>query len=383
MLFRTRRSLVVSLATLAILSASCGKDVESSNSELQTVIGRGGAFFDKRVQFINALLDPVGGNVCVYFAEYETGLVPKFEDRQSLTPEQSAFLSRVERESVPVTLYPVSIADLEYNLAMKDTERKLRGIISVPVGLSLAYLGLLPMFIAVAWTGSAAALLHPFILPYLTGALGGFGILNQATRDLSYRNQGIRVDNAVFNKGGSPRRANLGVTMAFVNSAQSLPPASLTMCPRNLTSDAVQPYALDLQNKYLSLKDKDRSSLASTALNQLRQSKGCHFSANNGNETTVYHAEQNDADGKMLHLSIYKIGANQSMSRIAGEDMKLQLSSDAGSGAKYISDSGNGSIAIWLSEMPNGSAVGAKLAHKLVSGEYADHRSFVSGTCNL
>ncbi|NBX18564.1 MAG: hypothetical protein EBR09_14505 [Proteobacteria bacterium] len=383
MLFHHRSAIAFTFSFLAISAASCGPAAKTEDSKTQTVVGRGGVLFDSRIQIVNALTDAIEGSACIYLAEYESSFVPKLDYSQPLTQEQTEFLQRVELDSQPVNKHPVSILALDESLSQKDAERKLRGIISVPVGLSITYFGLLPLFIAVAWTGSAAALLHPVMLPYFAGTFGGLGILNQASRDLSNRNQGIRVDNAAFTNASPARIANLGVTMAFVNSARNLTPSSGRLCPRNLTAESVQPFANDIQQKFSAISDGDRAELSANALKALRNSGGCHFSAKSGNETIVYHAVRKGAEDKILNLTVYKIEHNKTLSKVAQSDMNLQLGSDGESGMKFISESHLGSMAVWVSPQSDGTPAHAKISHKLPSGEYADNRPFIEGTCKL
>ena len=51
----SRASAALSVTLLSTVIASCGAETKT-DSKLNTVVGRGGALFDKRVQVINALL---------------------------------------------------------------------------------------------------------------------------------------------------------------------------------------------------------------------------------------------------------------------------------------------------------------------------------------
>lgn len=373
----------LSFSLLSLFLASCGSK-SSTDAELNTIVGRGGAFFDRRVQVINALPNLANGTACVYVSEFDKSKAPLFSSESALSNEQRDFLLKAERDARPITLYPVSIADLDRGLAQKDVERRSRGILLIPTGIVTAYLGFLPLAIGVAWSGSFGAVFsNPLAYPYVLGVLGGFGLVNQAMRDLNSKNYGLRLSDAAVNSSAAPSRSNLGVTIAFTNVAKSLPAASNQACPANLTAEAVQPFFQSMMNDYKSLSDSDRSKAQSDALAQLKNTDGCHFLADLGEDKLVYQANPSASDASTVRLQTFKLNAALGAQLLSDEELKLQLKSDAGAGSKYISDNERGSIAIWLSQESNGKVVAAKLAHKLPSGAYVGNQAQLSGTCKL
>jgi hypothetical protein len=372
---------LTSLSTILLLSA-CGHDSTPHESEVKTIVGNGGAFFDKRVQIINSINNPLNNTTCIYISQFKSNEVPHFDSKEPLTQEQSAFLANVEKSSRPVTPYPISIAELEQSLSQKDSLRLLRGIISIPLGLVAAYAGFGLPFAFSAFSGSALYFFHPLAWPFLAGGTGGLFSLNQATRDLNPKNYGIRAEDMQHRNGLPPKSVNLGVTLAITNAAKSLKSVSQTACPRDLTATEMQPFALRVQSDYLQLNEDEKTVIANNSLKKLRNSSGCHFSARNGNERIVYHAQVGEQKD-VLTLAAYVVVEKKSLDLLFEQNLTLQLSSDSGQGRKYVSDSKEGSIAIWTSQKDERTVGEAKLSHKLSSGAYAGNRPFVSGTCRL
>jgi len=377
-----RNPAALSFSLLSLFLASCGSK-SSTDAELNTIVGRGGAFFDRRVQVINALPNLANGTACVYVSEFDKSKAPLFSGESALSKDQRDFLLKAERDARPLTLYPVSIADLDRGLAQKDVVRGLRGLLLIPTGIVTAYHGLVALGFSASEFGLGAFFSNPMTYPFLFGMLGGFGLLNQATRDLNPKNYGLRLSNATVNSSAAPSRSNLGVTIAFQNVAKSLPAASNQACPANLTAEAVQPFFQTVMNDYRSLSDSDLSKIRSDALAQLKNTDGCHFLADLGEDKLVYQATPSASDASTVRLQTFKLNAALGAQLLADEELKLQLKSDTGAGRKYISDNERGSIAIWLSQESNGKVVAAKLAHKLPSGAYVGNQTQLSGTCKL
>jgi len=372
----------LSLLCLAFLFSGCGAHSAQSESQVQTIVGSGGAFFDKRVQIINSINNPLNNTTCIYMSQFKRNEVPYFDSKEPLTQDQSAFLANVEKSSRPITPYPISITELEQSLSQKDSLRLLRGLISIPLGLVAAYAGFGIPFAFSAFAGSSLYFFHPLVLPYLAGGVGGLFSLNQATRDLNPKNFGVSADDMQHRNGLPPKSVNLGVTLAIANAAKSLKGVSSIACPLDLTATEMQPFALRVQSDYLQLNENEKTEIAKNALTKLRNSSGCHFLARSNNESFIYHAvlgEQKD----QLTLSAYRVIERKFLDLIFEQDLSLQLSSDSGQGRKYVSDSKEGSIAIWTSQQDERTAGEAKLSHKLSSGAYAGNRPFVSGTCRL
>lgn len=376
-------SFALTLSLFASIVVSCGKN-DSIESEVATVVGRGGAFFDRRVQVLNALPNLVNGTTCLYISEYDKSKAPLFSGEVSPTAQQQEFLRQAERDARPVAPYPVSIADLDRGLAQKDVERRTRGILLIPTGIATANFGFGIVALGIAWSGNAlSVLVNPFSWPYIVGGIGGIGLISQATRDLNSKNYGLRSNDAVAHSSASPARSNLGVTLAYINVSKSLPAASNIPCPSNLTSESVSPYVQSIQEQYNALTDSERSTASNKALAQLMNSNGCHFVATVDDEKLVYHAQQLGPDSNAMQLQTYRIKPNVGLQLLSDEEMKLQMKSDSTSGSKYIVDNERGSIAIWVSEPSKEKLVSAKLAHKVPSGAYLGGKSQLSGTCKI
>jgi hypothetical protein len=388
----SRQLLSLVLPSISFVLVSCGGKTES-NSEINTVVGRGGAFFDRRVQVINALPDATGQNACLYVSEFKRNEAAVFSGTRPLNQEQKDFLQRAERESKPVTLYPVSIADLDRELSEKENLRRLRGGLIVPLGIGASVIGfgivgaaLAPLCPGCFWGGMTIGqvLTNPAALGFLGWGLGGLGLLSQASRDLNSKNKGVRVEQAFANSSSSPASTNLGVTIAFVNAAKLLPAASKNACPADLTAGSVKPYFESLAHAYASKSDFERSRNSEDALAQLKNSSGCFFSADTGNEKLIYKVLPIDNAQSTLNVQTYSVKADAGTELIADEELKLQLSSDAGAGRKYIADNQRGSLALWIESSGGKSeAVEARLSHKFPNGEYAGGRTQLSGQCRL
>lgn len=379
----SRTSVVLSFSLLSVALVSCGSR-QSSESETKTVVGRGGALFDKRVQVINALPNLLEGTTCLYISQYDKSKVPLFSGKEALNSGQKEFLKQAERDARPVTSYPVSMAELDRGLAQKDVERRMRGILLIPTGIFSAYFGFGILAVAAEWSGLGLGIFaNPLAFPFLLAGVGGIGLINQATRDLNSKNNGLRVVDATANSTSAPSSANLGVTLAYINVAKSLPAASNQPCPSNLTSESLQPYFNSIQEQYNALSESERSARANDALAGLINSEGCHFSASVGDEKLVYQAIPMRADSSSVRLQTYQLKPSKGMQLISDEELSLQMKSDAKVGSKYIVDNERGSIAIWLSSESNGKPVAAKLAHKLPSGEYVGNQTHIEGSCKL
>lgn len=384
MIKTSRRIDVASLSLLMVTLTSCGFRSDNDSSP-NTVVGRGGVLFDNRVQVLNALPNLADGTTCLYLSEFDKTNSPVFGTGDALTSEQQNFLEKAEAAARPVTNYPVSIDLLDRGLAAKDATRAIRGLLLVPAGLVAAYLGFVPLALAVFLSGATVGTVLSAwqAYPFIAGMLGGFGLLNQTTRDLKPRNFGLRLHDAILNNSETPSRANLGVTQAFINVAKSLPPASQLSCPENLTAQHVKPYFNNISEQYNNLSDFDRSDAAQAALTKVKNERGCHFSAVSGDSRLVYSAFPLNADVPSLLLQTYVLKQGIGAQLIAEERLSLQMKSDAGQGSKFVADNERGSIALWITGEAEAKPVTAKLAHKLQSGEYIANQPSIEGTCNL
>ncbi|MEN9810681.1 MAG: hypothetical protein RLZZ488_2248 [Pseudomonadota bacterium] len=379
----SRQSAVLSVSLLSAALVSCGSK-STSESETKTVVGRGGALFDKRVQVINALPNLLEGTTCLYVSQHDKSKAPLFSGKDALSSDQQQFLRQAERDARPVTSYPVSMVELDRGLAQKDVERRMRGILLIPTGIFSAYFGFGILAVAAEWSGLGLGIFaNPLAYPYLIAGIGGISLINQATRDLSSKNNGLRVVDATANSSAAPSSANLGVTLAYMNVAKSLPAASQRPCPNNLTAESLQPYVQSIQQQYNALSKTERSARSNDAMATLKNLEGCHFSARVGDEQLVYQATPVGTESSTIRLQTYQVKPNVGMQLISDEELKLQMKSDADAGSKYISDNERGSIAIWFSSVSNGKPTAAKLAHKLASGEYVGKQTHIDGSCKL
>ena len=382
----------VSFLGLSTAVSACGSN-PSSDSEMKTVVGRGGAFFDRRVQVINALPDPLSQTTCLYLSEFRNDQARALQGSGSMTQEQRDFLALAEREAKPVTLYPVSIAALDYGLSEKETLRRLRGALSVPLGIASSFLGfgivaaaMSPLCPGCFWGGMTLGqvLTNPLGLSFLGMGLGGFGLLGQAARDLNPRNQGIGVQDALADSSVDATQSNLGVTLAFVHVAQALPAASKTSCPANLAAESLQPYFESLIERHGAMSDVARQKLSSSAETQLKSSQGCYFSIDSGLEKIVYRATSLNQNNEAYRVQTYSVKGVRAAELISDEELILQMSSDGDSGRKYIADNERGSMALWISERSViGKTLSAKLAHKMSNGQFASGKAQITGQCQL
>lgn len=388
----TRQLVNLTLPLSCFVLISCGT-ANTSNSEINTVVGRGGAFFDRRVQVINALPDATGQNACLYLSEFKKNEAAVFSGTGPLNQEQKDFLQRAERESKPVTLYPVSIAELDLGLSEKESLRRLRGGLIIPLGVGASVFGfgivgaaLAPLCPGCFWGGMTIGqvLTNPVALGFLGWGLGGLGLLSQASRDLNSKNKGVRLENAFADASASPASTNLGVTLAFTNVAKSLPAASKDACPADLTAGSVKPYFESYNQYFTTASDEVRSANSANALAQLKNSSGCYFSAESGGEMLIYKVLPLDNAQTTLQVRTYAVKGTAAAELIADEELKLQLDSDAGTGRKYVADNSRGSLALWIkARSSNSQPAEAKLAHKLTNGSYAGGRGQLVGQCRM
>lgn len=393
------------LAGLGVLSSCGSHQKRSSDSDLQTVVGRGGAFWDQRVQFINAIPNPKDDTTCLYLTEYNQKTAPKFDSNAPLNQEQLDFLDRVQRESTPLTLYPVSTSALDAGLAKKENQRRIRGGFNNALGAMTAFFGFSATVLvftaltgpvvpgaAVAYYGGMTATqalgamfsfngIGAYTYSYLSGAAGGIGLLSQASRDFSPKNYDVRVNNAASGLSAT----NLNVTIAFADVAKALPAASRFACPKNMSPEAVNPFLSEVQKQMGEFTHQDFVKVGTDAKNRSAAADGCTFTADIRGERLNYSATPRlTASGKRaLDVDIYVLEKNGAM-RLLGEIiLNEQMSSDAGAGTKFASDSEIGSMAIWINASKNNEVSPAKIAHKLPSGEYLGNVRQIEGTCKL
>jgi hypothetical protein len=222
---------------------------------------------------------------------------------------------------------------------------------------------------------------NPLTYPFWGMGLGGLGLLSQASRDLNGKNYGVRTGDAALGTSQAPASTNLGVTLAFANVAQGLPPAAQDACPANLTADALRPYFSSAFEFQASLSEAERERRSESALEKLKSSKGCFFAAEDSGEKWIYQAHPLENGARTLRLQSYRVRPDVGAQLVADEDLVLQLSSDAGLGRKYVADNERGSIAIWLSSVEEGAGLRAHLAHRFPSGSYAGGQAQVPGRC--
>jgi len=382
---------VVALLFMSLGIFSCGTK-SADESHTNTIVGRGGAFFDRRVQVINALPNTLDRTTCLYLSEYRSKDVPKFSKDSALNAEQTAFLQKAEREAKPMTPYPVSVDALDKGLAEKEILRRLRGGILIPLGVGAGFIGFGVIAVALAplcptcfWGGMTIGqvLTNPFAQPFIGLGLGGLGLLDQASRDLASKNKDVRSDDAVADATKQPENTNLGVTLAFMNLAQSLPAASSQRCPANLTKEEVIPFAQIAVERFVALRESDQLKKVEDAKQALETAQGCHFSVAVDDGKIIYQAVPLSHDLSSIRLQTYSIRRAAGARLIADEELKLQLKSDAGGFRKYIAENDRGSIALWISPVDNGGSAAAKLSHRLPSGEYAGQQSQIGGKCRL
>lgn len=391
-----------SLALACVLTACSQEETPTQKSEVATVVGRGGAMWDGRVQFINALPNPKDKTTCLYLSEYSKKTAPQYDPSLPLNKEQLAFLEKVKRDATPLTTFPVSSQALDEGLAKKENQRRVRGGINNALGALTSFFGfgsLVLMFAVMtgpiapgAFVGGMTALqaletmfganiFGAFAYPFLIGGAGGVGLLTQASRDFSAKNQNVRANEAATGLTAT----NLNVTLAFADVAKTLPAASQIACPKNLSDESVSPFTDSIKRHMGEYNFGDFASMASEANDRIKNSAGCSFFAEINGERLSYSATPRaTTDGrKSLDVSIYVIERNGAL-RLFGETiLDEQLKTDAGAGVKYVSNSNLGSMAIWLNNAQSEQIVSAKIAHRLPSGEYLGNVGHIEGTCKL
>ncbi|MEN9825043.1 MAG: hypothetical protein RI953_788 [Pseudomonadota bacterium] len=382
---------------------ACGTNhANLNNSELSTVVGRGGAFWDNRVQFINAIPNPKDDTMCLYLSEYNRKTAPAYENNQPLNKEQIDFLDRAQREAVALTQYPVSAAALDAGLAKKEDQRRIRGGINNAIGALTTFFGLgsiVLMFAALtgpmapgAFYGGMTALqaigtmfgfnvFGAFTYSFLTGAAGGVGLLSQASRDFSPKNYDVRSTQAA----GGLSSTNLNVTLAFSDVAKSLPAASNVACPKNMSAEEVIPFLAQVDQRMGQSTLEDFARMEFNVTKRTLESEGCSFSARIKGEKLTYSVTPRRVAGEKLALNVavFVIQKNGSMHLIGETVISEQMQSDAGAGTKYAGDSELGSIAIWVDRSQSEALVPAKIAHKLPSGEFLGNVGQITGNCRL
>lgn len=389
---------------LGLLAACGAPKTTQETSETKTVVGRGGAFWDNRVQFINAIPNPKDDTTCLYVTEYDRKTAPNFDTKDPLTSEQLAFLERAERESVALTQYPVSIADLDAGLAKKENQRRIRGGINNAVGALATFFGISSAVLvfaalsgpvvmgAAGYYGGMTALqalgwmfgfngIGAYTYSYLAGAAGGIGLLSQASRDFSPKNYDVRAENAASGLNAT----NLNVTLAFSEVAKSLPAASKIACPKNVASESVNPFLSEVKKQMGEFTHQDYVAMESKAQKRSIFAEGCAFTADIKGERLNYQATPRLTVGprRSLDVTIYVLEKSGSM-RLLGETvLQEQLRSDAGAGVKFAGDSELGSMAIWIDPTQVTEILPAKIAHRLPSGEFLGNVGHIEGTCKL
>lgn len=396
---------LTTLAGLGVLSSCGSPQKRSSDSDLQTVVGRGGAFWDQRVQVINAIPNPKDDTTCLYLTEYNQKTAPKFDANAPLNQEQLEFLDRAQRESTPLTLYPVSTSALDAGLAKKENQRRIRGGFNNALGAMTAFFGLSATVLvftaltgpvvpgaAVAYYGGMTATqalgamfsfngIGAYTYSYLSGAAGGIGLLSQASRDFSPKNYDVRVNNAANGLSAT----NLNVTLAFADVAKALPAASRFACPKNMSPEAVNPFLSEIQKQMGEFTHQDFVKVETDAKNRSAAADGCTFTADIRGERLSYSAVLSMTVGgkRSLDVEIYVLEKNGTMRLLGQTILPEQLSSDAGAGTKFASDTELGSMAIWIDSSKNKEISPAKIAHKLPSGSYLGNVGQIEGSCKL
>ena len=366
------------------------------------MVGRGGAFWDNRVQFINAIPNPKDDSTCLYLSEYNGKTAPVFDSNQPLSKEQLEFLERAQRESVALTPFPVSTAALDAGLAKKEDQRRIRGGFNNALGALTTFFGigsLVLMFAALtgpmapgAFYGGMSAIqaigsmlgfnvFGAFTYSFLAGAAGGVGLLSQASRDFSPKNYDVRSAQAA----NSLSATNLNVTLAFSEVAKSLPAASNIACPKNMTSEELNPFLAQLDEHMGKPTIEDFARMEFNTNTRMLESEGCSFSARIKGEKLSYSVTPRHVPGEKmsLNVAVFVIQKNGAMNLIGETVISEQMQSDAGAGTKYAGDSDLGSIAIWVDKRLGEGIIPAKIAHKLPSGEFLGNVGQITGNCRL
>lgn len=379
----------------------CGDRQDEAVSALQTVVGRGGAFWDRRVQFINAIPNPKDESLCLYLTEYNKKTAPHYDGSAPLSEDQLQFLEKAKKEARLLTEFPVSAAALDAELGRKENLRRVRGGFNNALGAMASFFGvssLVLMFAVLtgpiapgAFLGGMSALkalgtmfgfniLGAISYPLALGTAGGVGLLSQASRDLTPKNSGVRSEQAA--KGLSS--TNLNVTLAFANVAKTLPPVSSLACPRTMETGTVESYLNDVEAKSGAFQIEDFLQFELNTQLRKERSLGCSFTEKINGDTLYYQVTPQlfTTGRRAVSVAVHVLDQKGSQHLLGETLLPEQLSSDAGSGAKYAADTKLGSLAIWIDS--NGSGiVPAKIAHKLPSGEFLGRVSQVKGTCNL
>lgn len=391
-----------SILIIGILSACGTNHANLNNSEISTVVGRGGAFWDNRVQFINAIPNPKDETTCLYVSEYDRKTAPLFDNDKVLSKEQLEFLERAERESIALTKFPVSVAALDAGLSKKEDQRRIRGGFNNAVGALTTFFGLgsiVLMFAALtgpmapgAFYGGMTALqaigtmfgfnvFGAFTYSFLTGAAGGVGLLSQASRDFSSKNYDVRSSQAADGLSAT----NLNVTLAFSEVAKSLPAASKIPCPKNMTKKEVNPF-LDQMNEYLGPATlEDFARMEYNVTKRTLDSEGCSFSARIKGEKLTYSVTPRRVSGEKmsLNVAVFVIQKSGAMNLMGETVIAEQMESDGPIFRKFAGDTEIGSIAIWVDKTHSEGLAPAKIAHKLPSGEFLGNVGQITGNCRL